>query len=419
MIDSYLIEYINELKNKKDVNDIIKTIEKILDKKSINNLDKYSKEALSLSMEKMIVTYIEKSCILANSLSYWERLKNIAPIMDNNPNLLKRYIYPFLHNRIEVSNSKNIDEINNFYNSKINDVILKEKLSKEKLEEFKNKINELIHKQMKVLNSKTGKQIATASIAATLGISAVSAIAKGDNGLDTEDIIIEETIEPQDEVITDFIIEDTTEPATVEETTTELTTTTTTKQITEASTEEIKQNINDIDIGDLITNTGKLTYYNSDNNIMEGGPKDRYEKLLEDGKVAIKHHQVFDDDGNLLYEYSWLNDHSVIYIDAYYLDNNGNKIRTDNYGNNNFFYVCDNGGGLDDYQVDIWVDASANELNYGKYGSYDIDTDNPKSTKAYVNIYLVAENVSWDEYVAHFRDKTKEEVYNYLQAKTR
>ena len=129
----------------------------------------------------------------------------------------------------------------------------------------------------------------------------------------------------------------------------------------------------------LITDNGKVTFYNGDGSAMEGGKLNAIGYELSDGQVAMKDLQQYKN--------------CVIYIETAE-DGEGS------YANGKFFYVTDTGGGLADNQVDVYADVDQSTLNAAPYGSY---TSGAK-------IYLVESNVTLDDYNSKYLDKEIGEV---------
>ena len=129
----------------------------------------------------------------------------------------------------------------------------------------------------------------------------------------------------------------------------------------------------------LITDNGRVTFYNGDGSAMEGGKLNAIGYELSDGQVAMKDLQQYKN--------------CVIYIETAE-DGEGS------YANGKFFYVTDTGGGLADNQVDVYADVDQSTLNAAPYGSY---TSGAK-------IYLVESNVTLDDYNSKYLDKEIGEV---------
>lgn len=131
----------------------------------------------------------------------------------------------------------------------------------------------------------------------------------------------------------------------------------------------------------LITDNGKITFYNGDGSAMEGGKLNAIGYELSDGQVAMKDLQQYKN--------------SVIYIETAE-DGEGS------YANGKFFYVTDTGGGLADNQVDVYANVDQSTLNAAPYGSY---TSGAK-------IYLVESNVTLDDYNSKYLNKEIDQVEN-------
>ncbi len=132
------------------------------------------------------------------------------------------------------------------------------------------------------------------------------------------------------------------------------------------------QVINGVEMTELTT-SGRVTFYNGDGSPTEGGPEDRHGQPLADGKCASK---------------ELAPDYSVIYIET---QESGDA----SFANGKFFYVCDTGGGLQSNQIDVYANVSQSEMNAAPYGS----TNSAK-------IYLVEEDVTWEEYQSKYYNKT-------------
>ena len=126
-----------------------------------------------------------------------------------------------------------------------------------------------------------------------------------------------------------------------------------------------------------ITDNGKITFYNGDGSAMEGGKLNALGYELEEGQVAMKD----------LNKYK----NSVIYIQT-------SDSGEGSYANGKFFYVTDTGGGLADNQVDVYANVDQSKLNAAPYGSFGSGA----------KIYLVEENVSYDDYKSNYLNKTSE-----------
>ena len=142
--------------------------------------------------------------------------------------------------------------------------------------------------------------------------------------------------------------------------------------------EENDDEVSTIDM-QLITDNGRVTFYNGDGSAMEGGKLNAIGYELSDGQVAMKDLQQYKN--------------CVIYIET---AENGEG----SYANGKFFYVTDTGGGLADNQVDVYADVDQSTLNAAPYGSY---TSGAK-------IYLVESNVTLDDYNSKYLDKEIGEV---------
>ena len=129
----------------------------------------------------------------------------------------------------------------------------------------------------------------------------------------------------------------------------------------------------------LITDNGKVTFYNADGSAMEGGNLTALGYEVSDGQVAMKDLQQYKN--------------CVIYIETA-------ETGEGSYANGKFFYVTDTGGGLADNQVDVYVDEDQSTLLAEPYGSY---TSGAK-------IYLVESNVTLDDYNSKYLDKEIGEV---------
>lgn len=132
------------------------------------------------------------------------------------------------------------------------------------------------------------------------------------------------------------------------------------------------QVINGVSMTELTT-SGRVTFYNGDGSPTEGGPEDKHGQPLADGKCASK---------------ELAPDESVIYIET---QESGDA----SFANGKFFYVCDTGGGLQSNQIDVYANVGQSELNTAPYGS----TNSAK-------IYLVEEDVTWEEYQSKYYNKT-------------
>ncbi len=132
------------------------------------------------------------------------------------------------------------------------------------------------------------------------------------------------------------------------------------------------QVINGVTMTELTT-SGRVTFYNGDGSPTEGGSEDKHGQPLADGKCASK---------------ELAPDRSVIYIET---QDSGDA----SFANGKFFYVCDTGGGLESNQIDVYANVGQSELNASPYGSYN----NSK-------IYLVEEDVTWEEYQSKYYNKT-------------
>ena len=127
----------------------------------------------------------------------------------------------------------------------------------------------------------------------------------------------------------------------------------------------------------LITDNGKITFYNGDGSAMEGGKQNAIGYDLSEGQVAMKN----------LSQYK----NSVIYIQT-------SDSGEGSYANGKFFYVTDTGGGLADNQVDVYADVDQSTLNAAPYGSYGSGA----------KIYLVEENVTLEDYQSKYLNKTQD-----------
>lgn len=151
-----------------------------------------------------------------------------------------------------------------------------------------------------------------------------------------------------------------------------------TKIISEGKTEDdssIQENEDDNIKMSLITDNGKVTFYNGDGSAMEGGKFNAIGYELSDGQVAMKN----------LSKYK----NCVIYIET-------TESGEGSYANGRFFYVTDTGGGLADNQVDVYANVDQQTLNSAPYGSYGNGA----------KIYLVEENVTFEDYQAKYLDKS-------------
>ena len=128
----------------------------------------------------------------------------------------------------------------------------------------------------------------------------------------------------------------------------------------------------------VITESGIVTFYNGDGSAQEGGHYNRFGQELEDGMCAVRG----------LREMGLVDDHSVIYIET---QETGNS----SFANGKFFYICDTGGGLAGAHVDVYANVPKPDLSKSPYG---------KSTQA--KISLVENNVSWEEYLQKYHNKT-------------
>ncbi len=124
----------------------------------------------------------------------------------------------------------------------------------------------------------------------------------------------------------------------------------------------------------LITDNGKVTFYNGDGSAMEGGKLNAIGYELSDGQVAMKDLQQYKN--------------CVIYIETA-------ESGEGSYANGKFFYVTDTGGGLSNNQVDVYANVDQSTLNAAPYGSY---TSGAK-------IYLVESNVTLEDYNSKYLDK--------------
>ena len=139
-----------------------------------------------------------------------------------------------------------------------------------------------------------------------------------------------------------------------------------------------KKSLEGIEMTVLRNGDGIVTTYNADGSAIEGDPVDRFGNPIAEGMVAVK-------DG-------YIKDHSVIYIET-------SEKGEGSHANGKFYYVCDTGGGLVDGQVDVYVNGSQETINSAPYG---------RTEKA--TISLVEENVSWDDYLSKYYDKTVSNV---------
>lgn len=129
----------------------------------------------------------------------------------------------------------------------------------------------------------------------------------------------------------------------------------------------------------LITDNGKVTFYNGDGSAMEGGKLNAINYELTDGQVAMKNLQQYKN--------------CVIYIETA-------ETGEGSYANGKFFYVTDTGGGLADNQVDVYADVDQATLNAAPYGSY----------VSGAKIYLVESNVTFEDYNSKYLDKSLGQV---------
>ena len=121
----------------------------------------------------------------------------------------------------------------------------------------------------------------------------------------------------------------------------------------------------------LITDNGKVTFYNGDGSAMEGGKYNAIGYELTEGQVAMKN----------LKQYK----NSVIYIET-------TSTGEGSAANGRFFYVTDTGGGLKDNQVDVYANIDQATMNKAPYGSFGSGA----------KIYLVEENVSFEDYKSKY-----------------
>ena len=136
----------------------------------------------------------------------------------------------------------------------------------------------------------------------------------------------------------------------------------------------------------LITDNGKVTFYNGDGSAMEGGKLNALGYELSDGQVAMKE----------LSKYK----NSVIYIETA-------DTGEGSYANGKFFYVTDTGGGLANNQVDVYAGVDQATLNAEPYGSFGSGA----------KIYLVEENVTLEDYQTRYMDKSLGQTENTVQQK--
>lgn len=124
---------------------------------------------------------------------------------------------------------------------------------------------------------------------------------------------------------------------------------------------------------EVLTDNGKVTFYNGDGSAIEGGSNDRFGQPLTDGKVAAK---------------GLAPDRSVIYIQT-------QESGEGSFANGKFFYICDTGGGLASNQIDVYAKVSQSEMNGAPYGTYNG-----------AKISLVERNVTWEQYLSKYHNKT-------------
>lgn len=134
----------------------------------------------------------------------------------------------------------------------------------------------------------------------------------------------------------------------------------------------------------LITDNGKITFYNGDGSAMEGGKYNAIGYELSDGQVAMKDLQQYKN--------------SVIYIETA-------SSGEGSYANGRFFYVTDTGGGLADNQVDVYAKVDQSTLNAAPYGTYSSGA----------KIYLVESNVTFEDYNSRYLNKNIGDVSGATQ----
>ena len=130
---------------------------------------------------------------------------------------------------------------------------------------------------------------------------------------------------------------------------------------------------------ELITDNGKVTFYNADGSAMEGSGVTALGYDVSEGQVAMKDLDTY---GNC-----------VIYIQT-------SDTGEGSYANGKFFYVTDTGGGLADNQVDVYVNEDASRILSEPYGSYGSGA----------KIYLVEEDVTLEEYQTKYLNKESEQA---------
>lgn len=138
------------------------------------------------------------------------------------------------------------------------------------------------------------------------------------------------------------------------------------------TTEGALQTIDGVNM-EILTDNGKVTFYNGDGSAVEGGSNDRFGQPLADGKVAAK---------------GLAPDRSVIYIQT-------QESGEGSFANGKFFYICDTGGGLASNQIDVYAKVSQSQMNAEPYGTYNG-----------AKISLVEKNVTWEQYLSKYHNKT-------------
>lgn len=113
-LDQYISDYLRD----KSYLEQIQVCENILKLKPIKGLDNYSKELLSLALEKKMVVSIERNCKLKQKPSFWNEFKMISPVTYQENNNLVNYINLFLYDfaKYKEITSEKLKEIEDFYN---------------------------------------------------------------------------------------------------------------------------------------------------------------------------------------------------------------------------------------------------------------------------------------------------------------
>lgn len=128
----------------------------------------------------------------------------------------------------------------------------------------------------------------------------------------------------------------------------------------------------------LIIGDGKVTFYNADGSPMEGGKDNALGYAIEEGQAAM----------SLSNFQQYKN--SVIYIE------------TSSYGegsaaNGKFVYITDNGPSVADNQIDVYANVDQTTLYAEPYGTYNG-----------ARIYMVEQNVTYEEYQSKYLNQTVE-----------